>query len=475
MGAHDILPHAWAPAPIGGTACGPVGPLPYAGSAMTDEPAATRQPWGLLAGLLTVGTIGFGGGSALVPVVDKELVARRRLLDEPTFTRHTVVANITPGALPVKLAAAAGQTVRGPWLALVGALVVAAPGVVGTLGLLAGSQALGPGAVRAVSAASVGIAAFIIVLLTGYVTKVHRQAGRRRWAFVAVTAASALAVGPHSLVLLVTSLVGRPAHVRLPHLSAVQLIGGALAVIAVVALVRDRAAGPRAVPRPRQARRLGPTWVATGLFAALAGLGVGAFGALAGAAGARVGVLLALSAVTSFGGGEAYIGVADGFFVRSGLVDRETFYTQLVPVANALPGPILVKVGAGVGFLVGAPVGGWQAWALGLAATAVTVGACCSVAMPVLGLYEELREHPVVRSVGTYVLPVICGLLVAVSATMLEVSAQVAEAAGASPVAVLWVSLAAIAVMSVLHVRRLVPDLVMLVAAGAVSLVVLTV
>lgn len=69
-----------------------------------------------LLSMLKVGLIGFGGGSALIPLVDDELVRRRKVLDERTFTRHTVVASITPGALPVKLAGLAGLHTSGAWL-----------------------------------------------------------------------------------------------------------------------------------------------------------------------------------------------------------------------------------------------------------------------------------------------------------------------------------------------------------------------
>ncbi len=69
--------------------------------------ALTRQ----LGSMLKLGTIGFGGGSAMIPVFERELVHNRALLDEDTFVRHTVIANVTPGGLPTKLAAlsAGGQ------------------------------------------------------------------------------------------------------------------------------------------------------------------------------------------------------------------------------------------------------------------------------------------------------------------------------------------------------------------------------
>ena len=97
----------------------------------------------LLAGVFTVGVAGFGGGSALIPIFEQEMVAKRGLLRPGQFLRHTVVANLTPGALPVKLAAAAGVTVGGWQLSLVAALLVALPGALGTVALLALADALG--------------------------------------------------------------------------------------------------------------------------------------------------------------------------------------------------------------------------------------------------------------------------------------------------------------------------------------------
>ncbi|MGC4151597.1 MAG: chromate transporter, partial [Propionicimonas sp.] len=87
---------------------------------LEQDVARSQRPGvsGLLRGLLTAGLIGFGGGSALIPVIERQLVLKRPLLDEHTYLRHTVVANVTPGALPVKLAGFAGATVRGGGLAL---------------------------------------------------------------------------------------------------------------------------------------------------------------------------------------------------------------------------------------------------------------------------------------------------------------------------------------------------------------------
>ena len=103
--------------------------------------------------MLKVGAIGFGGGSALIPVMERELVTPHGGLDQHTFVQDTVIANITPGALPVKLAALSGIQLGGPALAVFSGLAVALPGAALTVSLLAVFAAVGsaghpPGRVR---------------------------------------------------------------------------------------------------------------------------------------------------------------------------------------------------------------------------------------------------------------------------------------------------------------------------------------
>ncbi|WP_297747655.1 chromate transporter [uncultured Tessaracoccus sp.] len=427
----------------------------------------------LLRSLMLVGTIGFGGGSALIPIIERELVDRRKLLRETQYARHTIVANITPGALPVKLAASAGVTVGGPIVAVLAAFVVALPGVVGTLALIALSDFLGPNAVHVVSSASVGITIFIVVLLLGYIMKVHANAGNELLLFVVITAVAAILTGSGPILRVLASAIGHDMTWKPPQIDAVTLILGSLVLIALFSAIRARGRDPISpIPEPTPTSALQPALRACVAFVVVTLVGVATF-AMLNPNGLRIGALIALSSITSFGGGEAYIAVADGYFVQPGYVDAGTFYTQLVPIANALPGPILVKVAAGIGYLTGASTGPAASWLLALAATIVSAGACCALAMPVLGAYVTMRRNPIVVGIGRYILPVICGLLVSVSATMLEVSTEVGRRAGIAPPVMLIVAVVAIAVMTCLHLRKVVPDLVMLLTAGAVSLLII--
>ena len=415
--------------------------------------------------MLKVGVIGFGGGSALIPVMERELVNDRGGLRERDFVRDTVIANITPGALPVKLAALAGVRLGGAGLSVVSAFAVALL----TVALLAFFATLGPGGIRVVEGLSLGVTSFILFLLAHYALKVLRPGGRWRLGGLAIAVLVFAVTGGEVTMRLIGDLFGVDA-LGLPHLSALGVILVALAAVGVVSFVQGRGASV-ALPTDDD----GPSVrvaAGAGLFAALAGAAGVAGAVLVGGAAAFVG-LIALSTVSSFGGGEAYVAVADGFFVAPGIVESAEFYGQIVPVANALPGPILVKIAAGMGYSVGAALGGPATGvALAAVATVVSVASCAAIAVAVLGGYDAARRSRFVRNVSAVILPVVCGLLASTAVAMLHASAGIAERSGLPPVPVVVGSGVLAAIVGLLHGRLRVPDPVMIAACAVLSLVV---
>lgn len=184
---------------------------------------------------------------------------------------------------------------------------------------------------------------------------------------------------------------------------------------------------------------------------------------------------VALSTVTSFGGGEAYVSVADGFFVQGGYINAETFYTQLVPVANALPGPILVKIASGIGFLFGAQqFGTGAAWALGAVTAALAVAVCCSVALLVLQVYEVVETSAFIQNLKQYILPVICGMLLSTSCSMLHEACKITGEKGIPNGVALIVILCCVALLRVLHKKFHIHDIILLLACAGIALASLT-
>ena len=69
---------------------------------MCRKNLSTSDKRNFLMQMLKIGCIGFGGGTALIPLLHKETVDK--YVDEEYFNRAVSVANITPGALPVEIA-----------------------------------------------------------------------------------------------------------------------------------------------------------------------------------------------------------------------------------------------------------------------------------------------------------------------------------------------------------------------------------
>lgn len=79
--------------------------------------------------MFKIGFIGFGGGNALVSIMKKELVEKKNYIGEEEFEKAVIVANLTPGALPIELAAIIGKIVNGYHGMILSALSMALPGI----------------------------------------------------------------------------------------------------------------------------------------------------------------------------------------------------------------------------------------------------------------------------------------------------------------------------------------------------------
>ena len=122
----------------------------------------------LLRELAGIGCIGFGGGSALIPVFQERL-AGRGLVSQRQLDDAVAVACITPGALPVEMSAGIGMERAGSWGALLAAGALALPGVLLlVLALVLLGQSTGT-VVTQVGYLAMGVSAYILSVIARYV------------------------------------------------------------------------------------------------------------------------------------------------------------------------------------------------------------------------------------------------------------------------------------------------------------------
>jgi chromate transporter len=120
-----------------------------------------------------------------------------------------------------------------------------------------------------------------------------------------------------------------------------------------------------------------------------------------------------LSSLMSFGGGDAYLTVADGLFVQSEIITEDQFYSTLVPTVNILPGSILCKTLSGIGYLYGLDQIGTHAGAIAMAVIgfACSVVASCGVFTLVGYVYECFGNLTIFRQIKKWIRPIVSGLM----------------------------------------------------------------
>lgn len=80
-----------------------------------------------------IGGFTLGGGYAMVPVMEKEIVDKKGWLTHEEFLDILVVAQSTPGLFAIDMASHIGYKYRGVWGGIVSALGMAAPSIVAIL------------------------------------------------------------------------------------------------------------------------------------------------------------------------------------------------------------------------------------------------------------------------------------------------------------------------------------------------------
>ena len=410
----------------------------------------------MLGSMLKIGIMGFGGGTALIPVIENETVNRTGIVTEEQFNKYVMLASITPGALPVELAAGIGYETAGNGGMVAAATALALPGSFLTLFLLVLFSGISQGARTVIGYLSALVSVLIICILFRYVTGTIRQGKSRneRFLYLLIVLAVFVLSGEKTIYALLGLMV-----TPVFSVSAIQILGTAFFVIfftkgflrdikrTIPALVLSVAYFVCAGEAHLLPHSMKPYLTALMMLLAAIGLVQSVLEnppkknfPLKEASGSVLSwilftavlsvpaVLLSLrtlsvlgagflSSVMSFGGGDAYLSVANGLFVESGLISSSDFYGNIVTVANALPGSILCKTFTGVGYCIGYGLNQsiWEGILMAVSCFACSVAASGLILMLVRGIcekYEKLRIFAVVKH---FIRPIISGLLINVA------------------------------------------------------------
>ena len=378
-----------------------------------------------LLSMFKIGCIGFGGGSALIPVMEREFIGEDKLDKKEHFEKDILIASLTPGALPVELAASLGWRNFGAKGMILAATIMALPGVAASLLLLTCLTRFRERIGGLMNLLTTLVSFFIIWLIIRYIRKVCRQCrsiSRKfyRRAVLVMIGVFALSCGKYLYRLL--GIDGKPPIV----LSTFHILIFALAAIIGVNMIRglrnarraDKTFTPPVLTSSRSISDL-LIWLVFLVLLTIPGMILAVRFDLAGylsfLARGTVSVLM------SFGGGDAYLAVADGLFVEAAIISSDAFYGDIVAVANILPGSILCKALTAIGYYYGISVTGnipgGLAFALGGFGCSVAVS--CLVFGIIFHLYERFSGFRSMQTISHYIGPIICGLLGTVSLGLL--------------------------------------------------------
>ena len=409
--------------------------------------------------MLKIGFIGFGGGTALIPVIEEEIVEKNKVVTEEQYNNEVMIASITPGALPVEIASGIGYQTDGNRGMMAAASAMAFPGAFLTVLFLVIFSSAADSIKTQISYLAVGISAYIILTLIKYCTGTLQQAKDKsetilyfiimmvvfllsgeqniyRILGLSITPIFGIStiqiLGAAFFVILFTKGVPRDKKRAIPALciallyflcaGEAHIIPQALQpffvilmmVLSVIGVVQTLMESPQ--KRVFAGKALVISLVCWALFTVI--LSFPAIISLPGVA-RYIGDGF-ISSVLSFGGGDAYLSVAQGMFVDSGMIGYHDFYQNIVSIANALPGSILCKILSGCGYVMGYQQSGSvvQGLFMAICGFACSVAASGSIVIVVRIIYDKYENLRIFAVVKHFIRPIISGLLLNVALSL---------------------------------------------------------
>lgn len=420
------------------------------------------------------GCIGFGGGSALIPVIEDTFLKKEGLDTRENYDRDVIVASITPGALPVEIAGSLGRRNFGRKGMVAGAVMMALPGALAALLIFTMLSTVQSQLLMGIKLASVGISSFIIFLLAKYITDMLKAnlreskarlrkslfvmfsvclltCGNNLYKLLGIAGTSFLSVSTLYVLLAVFFVAfysrGERNLFRIPVaaiLCAVYLLGHGKAGIfqgsrilygtEILMVILAVYGGMKSIRLRKWMQNIDKSnlikdqlvWLVFFVVLSLPAFFVSKELLLFAGKGI-------FSAWVSFGGGDAYLTIAEGLFVDSGMIAPAVYYGQIVAVVNILPGSILCKTLLGVGYYIGYETGGSIAGILfAVAGFACSIAASGSSFGLIYYLYDSLMDSKIFLLISRWIRPVIAGFLINIMLSLCNQNLSVQEYAGVS-------------------------------------------
>lgn len=416
----------------------------------------------LLLSMCKVGLIGFGGGNALIPVIEQEVVNEKKLITKEEYDKDIIAATLTPGALPVELASGVGLQTCGDGGMVLGGMLMALPGAVLTVLLLSVLKQLDSGLLKQIEYASIGITAFIMCLLTDYIVGTWKTYRESRWKFMVlaviagvfvltagknvygilqiertpvfgVTTVDALLVSFFAILftgcrfrwqnVIPTVLIGVVYMLSVGKTGIIEsnfvvwTIRLVMVVLSIYGIRQGRIGNKKKKKldmKPLLKKSL--IWILFFLILSIPAMVMVTFSGTV-----MFDLQGLLSSFMSFGGGDAYLTIADGLFVP-GYIGEDEFYSHLVLIVNVLPGSILCKTLSGVGYAYGESLTGTMGggFVMALAGFACSVAASCEVFHVIYHVYEWLERIEIFTKIKKSIRVIVSGLLLTVMAGLVK-------------------------------------------------------
>lgn len=501
----------------------------------------------LYGSMLKVGFIAFGGGTSTIPIFEKSCVEKDKLISKDDFTDEIVVANITPGAVPIKLGCGIGMQTKGVFGGYFSSMLVSLPGMLLTIILVSLLGLMGAGVIKYLGFASIGVTVFVIYLMVSFVTKTIKNSKKENnlaQVLIIIGITFLLTVGG-KISGFISGLIGKDfSYSAYFSISVLQIIiacfyvilfnagkvckakGFVCAVVLVYYFIvvgknkflssldftayllmvlsliinggvtlYDRN-GKSKTQRKSSASEVASDIVVkskvkpseNSLYSELKPALKIALIYLVSIVLYTVFLMLidlknakvvldyclkgCLSVFSTFGGGAIYYPVAEGVFVDSGLITSQVFNVELMTVVNALPGPVLVKMLASIGYKIGFSIAGSMltGYLYSFLGLFIAVGLSSLTFAVIYIIFKHYGKLAIFGKIRNIILPAICGVLFSTIISMLSATFTAGEVASVKGYVTLLVVAVLYFAVHMVSKKTKLPEIATIIGGGSITL-----